>query len=989
VLDLWAEGGQMVLTPLEGESAIVASDAINAYHFALQYTLMFDIPTGLQDPDKYAVFSHSFRAYPETGGYELYVELNQAADNLYNWKLIGAPGELSGTTSLLHHSEANLITVAYLGDECVIWVNHQVLAHFFDQQHNGTINRLSAHTDQGTLKVGIDDLKFWVLEEAGQAGMPTPAPTQQAAPEWVVHFANPILESIAQAAPTFQDDFSYPRAEWQVQGGFGLEQGMGKLFAETDADQTTLSGSPLQAEAFVLRFFLRGEYPQGTEQDDSPDESYLELKLTIADNSWYLFYLSIDDQTQAATRLPWAVYQFPENIMLAQGQTDALASDIANQITVLFKDGSWGFYINDQPLGVVEGLPAISEGISIGAGTKGSPFWLLIDDVQFWDLKQLGSGAHAEGLPDFLQGRAPDFSDDFEMPRAEWRLYNGSSAWENDRMLMSTSEEGLARMGGEHLFARDFQLQYDFQVVAPGDNGAIVSLEFRNTSEAKFVFSISSQTDLATWSLSATDAAESTVELSSGALPGWDPLASHQLGLLAVGSQVWLALDGSLLTNLQDISLIQGEITLVVKSISGTASVAIDNFSLWNLDSAWVGDLPASLQPVILEYPPDFEDDFSTEMPEWEAERGTQEGLFEWTEGVLRVPDVPFTTGDGLLRASNYIFKTDLRFSETGENTHFMYALRLTETADGIGIEYIWNLNLETKEWSLTVNTDPTGDQYHELRNGVVDSLEAGQWASLAVVAYQDKLWIFWNGELEVYYPELELLGEVNHFILGTRLEDVYFEIDNLQFWELENAWMLDLPAAVQQVVLDTPPDFADDFSIEKPEWQVEPGYANGHFEWVDGVLRILEDATGDELITASDSIFRTNLRLNEITTTTEFMYAFRSTYTGEGIATEYLWVLNTYSGEWVLSVNTAASGDQYHELLRGQVNAMQADEWVNLRVVVFEDRLWIYWNWALEVYYQGLILSGENTHFVLGPESGNTYLELDNLKFWNLSGSR
>jgi hypothetical protein len=791
VVDVWTEGGQMVLTPPEGSlpggSAILASSAINAYHFALQYTLMFDNPEGLQDADKHAVFTHNFRAYAASEGYTLYLELDQAANDRYNWKVAGGANDISGTTSFLNLGEANLITVAYLEDECTIWINHRVLVHFFDQQHNGTVNRLGAHTDQGMLKVMIDDLKFWILEAGGLS--PTPAPTRPAAQPWVVDFANPILESIALAAPTFQDDFAYRRAEWQAQGDVQFAEQMVVLRAEKDIEPPVLSGSPLQAGAFVLQFDLRAEFPDGSAQDTSADwASYLALDLAISENEKLAFYLVLNDAPGEVAEHTWAVYQFPENILLAQGLTPPFDPAEWTQIKVVFSTGELAFYLDGQPLGYVGGLSPTSQEITISAGAKASPFVLYIDDLQFWNLEQLGSGSSAEPFADFLQGRAPDFSDDFETLNPEWLVANGESSLENGRLLLATGPDGSARMGAAQLFARDFQLQYDFQMLAPGSAGAIISLEFRITDQVKYVFNVNFLSDPVTWEFTLNDQVNATNQLASGSLPGMDASASHQIKGIAAGSQFWIYLDDTLLTNLRDSRLAEGEISLVVKSGNEAATVAIDNFSFWNLDNAWTWELPSVVQQAVLESPPDFEDDFSTEKPEWQVEPGYLNGYFEWVDGALRAPGAPLTIGDDLLRGTDYVFQTDLRLSEVSENMEFLYASRLTETGEGIGTEYLWILNTLTKEWSLSVNLSPSSKQYQTLLSGQLSILEAGQWANFTVIVYEDTLWIYWNGELEVYYQGLELWADINHFVLSPSSGNPYLELDNWKFWNLSSS---------------------------------------------------------------------------------------------------------------------------------------------------------------------------------------------------------
>ena len=152
--------------------------------------------------------------------------------------------------------------------------------------------------------------------------------------------------------------------------------------------------------------------------------------------------------------------------------------------------------------------------------------------------------------------------------------------------------------------------------------------------------------------------------------------------------------------------------------------------------------------------------------------------------------------------------------------------------------------------------------------------------------------------------------------------------------------------------------------------------------------MRILGACPGDYLFQAVDYKFQTDIRFSDLSQEREFSYAFRSTYTGEGTATEYLWKLNTGTREWELLVNTDSTGERYQQVMTGQVGYLEAGQWATLSVVVYQDRLWLFWNGALEVAYQGLVLSGELTHFVFNPDMEDPYLELDNLKFWDLSGT-
>ena len=84
------------------------------------------------------------------------------------------------STTLFQPGQDHLVSLIYRDDQCAILVNHQVLAYFQGSRHNGTLNRLGAWTEQGAIKVVLDDLRFWNL--GGGSVSATPPPTQTPVP---------------------------------------------------------------------------------------------------------------------------------------------------------------------------------------------------------------------------------------------------------------------------------------------------------------------------------------------------------------------------------------------------------------------------------------------------------------------------------------------------------------------------------------------------------------------------------------------------------------------------------------------------------------------------------------------------------------------------------------------------------------------------------------------------------------------------------------
>ena len=757
---------------------------------------MFDTPQGLVDTNKYAVFSHSFRAFGEISGYELYVELNDAAEDLYNWKLIGAPGELSGTTSLLEQGESNLVTVAYLGDNCIIWINHQILVQFNDQQHNGTVNRLVTHTDQGTVKVVIDDLRFWVLEEGDQAGMPTPAPTDSSAAlptmensvtpnprstadlPWVADFATPLMESARRTAPTFQDSFDYLRAEWQTAGNVTIQPDGAVFATDPDLEPPTLRGSPLSAREFVLQFDMRAAYSPAVGEGS---ESMLALNLIISDDEWYALYIVLNDAPAESAAHAWSVYQFPENILLVQGMTPAFDATGWTRLEVLFSDNHMGLLINDQPV-TYFGAPAsgnLTKDITLGAIAKTEAMTLLIDNLKLWDLEHLSASINPEPDLAFLAYRMPEITDEFNLIDPQWQIDAGATGVDNGQLLLVTNSDGYVRMQHPALNAMDFMVSFDFQVLSQGSDLAVMSLEYRITNQTRYIFSLSYELEQVRWYLSYNEANDVNTELASGLLPGFDIAAVHQVKAGASGCQLWVTLDDSLLTYIPTNRLSEGQINLVMKSNSRTASYALDSFRYWNLDQ----------QPVVLGFGSDEEHDFirpilrtseSADYAEyfasvpgdWQISASESDEFTAMGMAILSI------SGGGSIELqpplgtpADFGLQFDLALGELSGDTEIFVEFGLSAAT--------YTLSFTPHNHSLRLELG--GDLLAEIQNPWV---APGGWLRVLLVVQADRIGVYLNGEPQLFLNvSADPSGEVR--LRFDSAAEAAFLLDTFLLWDL------------------------------------------------------------------------------------------------------------------------------------------------------------------------------------------------------------
>jgi hypothetical protein len=163
-LDVWEEGGQMVFTAQE-EYLQLTGPGIRAHNFVLQYDFYFDPPSGLTDPKKNAYFIFSFRGSGEADNplnYAFILHLNQPKDNRYPWRIGRGESWIDGEVQI-DLSQSNTFTFVSQDAKFAVLLNGELVAYFSEVYATGAINSIDVKSEQGLVKVVIDNLKFWKL----------------------------------------------------------------------------------------------------------------------------------------------------------------------------------------------------------------------------------------------------------------------------------------------------------------------------------------------------------------------------------------------------------------------------------------------------------------------------------------------------------------------------------------------------------------------------------------------------------------------------------------------------------------------------------------------------------------------------------------------------------------------------------------------------------------------------------------------------------
>jgi len=174
------------------------------------------------------------------GGFTIHLE-----EQIWTIALDGTISDNGEISDPLQGQLAHL-QVIYFEKTIAAFLNGKFLGSADGIDHLGTSNWITARTESGA-KLWLDNIEFWNLDGVEIPSIPaeTAPPTLTAAtptPSWVVDFAEPILQAIADRTPDFQDDFSQASESWISEGGetsgsyVSINNGFMQMFYEDDAE---------------------------------------------------------------------------------------------------------------------------------------------------------------------------------------------------------------------------------------------------------------------------------------------------------------------------------------------------------------------------------------------------------------------------------------------------------------------------------------------------------------------------------------------------------------------------------------------------------------------------------------------------------------------------------------------------------------------------------------------------------------------------------
>ena len=571
----------------------------------------------------------------------------------------------------------------------------------------------------------------------------------------------------------------------------------------------------------------------------------------------------------------------------------------------------------------------------------------------------INTGSIPEPDPASIEGKPPDFEDDFASRRPEWRLDDRGSKIAGGSMVLVVEENGQgANAGGDHLNATDFVLEFDFQRTSQDCIDCAIVIWYRGNDQSSYGLDLSLGPGALRWQLvKVQDGIKE--EFHQGDIPRVDPPASHHFRLVAQGDAFRFYLDQELVTYWQEAALTGSSIGIGSRNLGGTSWIQIDNLKLWSLDPAWPKE--------IRNRPPDFEDDFSPPKEEWKLMGLSDELNIEdyVTEGVLRLGPEARQLNAPTLTAANFVIEFDFL---PPTDAVYKFGFRFRGEADGRDYSlYFWE-----RDWGLLL-TYPAQQDWPALTEGR-DSPEIvpGQWTHVLLIVQGDQYTLYLNGKPVGYIRDDTLHGDQNDFNFAEGSKT----LDNVKFWSLDPAWAKEIP--------NRPPDFEDDFSSLKPDWKKER-YIGG-FGVTEGVLRLSKNAlVGEHSLQALDYVFQTDLRLNEITENMMILCSLRLTeYEGGKYGTEYQVHIYPWEKYWEIFVIKVPRG-QWEPVKEGELQAFKPGQWIHLTIAISGDSVRIYWDDELLVEDQGLELTGEMNQIGVFTESDTFRLDLDNWKFWKL----
>jgi tetratricopeptide (TPR) repeat protein len=302
------------------------ADRLSNPDFALQFDIFlypgsFTVDQGVR-----------FRA-TDQGAYLLWVYSQNV-----NWQILKQTSETTERlvrdySGELHSGGYTRVLLIAKGDQIAVYFNDKPAGYVQDSTFTNGEVHLEFIGGLDEVRTIVDNLKYWELKGEDE-------------PAWVADFAQPILDTIRERKPSFEEDFTAPDALWH----FGH---WGDLYAGETSKWRLLSDYVQDGE-------MRVEFDPNTfyflYRDLGANSSYaVQFDVTLdASDANTKFYFSPGKQAVTMNILPhegwWSIGDSRDSLIYGNGYSQEIGNNKLMKVLLIAKSYEFAVFLNDVPL---------------------------------------------------------------------------------------------------------------------------------------------------------------------------------------------------------------------------------------------------------------------------------------------------------------------------------------------------------------------------------------------------------------------------------------------------------------------------------------------------------------------------------------------------------------------------------------------------------------------------------------------------------------
>jgi hypothetical protein len=723
-------------------------------------------------------------------------------------------------------------------EKLVVFLNDQLLIHLDNLDLLGDKNYFTFNSDieQGTILI-LDDIRYWNLEEHDIEDISEWTPQDN---------YNALLSFMESNSPTFEDDFSTQKPEWEIYNSENEIQPLENFIVDEILDPLDSSlivkNSAISANRFIYAFdFL-------TNINGDPNFS---INLLISSDESR--FLSLSSEYSPSTEdYIWVVTKITgnEEERLAEGWDEPMTiTDELNTLIINNFRGSMDIYIQDEYLGNFNTLDLGGNDTSLQINSGNA-----IDNFRFWNLDGVDFDLETEiysenssppqeptptsdgpfsSIQDFMNSTPPTFEDDFTDFNPEWGSGHSEeigefpiSGDENSGVLKFPASLGRFSFPYTSLIdAEDFILTYE---ISPQDDFGHCCFEFRATNDSLEKYQFCIDVD----SINKADFQSSfrrRVETSSKYYDAQklNYLSSnkfYKITIVAKDNDIYIYFDEELIHHITGYADTPGSINRfsIDQKIDETAADAIyfDNLKFWNLevvdfnlDEEIVSEdtheledptaevLPDFIQTFIETTPPGFEEDFTDDyLSTWGYGNSMEMGDFTLasikSDDELRfnsdLDQFSFPSSD-ILNGEDFLLTFEILPREALQSLDFQFRVseylynndphQITDSGYNLQLTFAGNgYSLQLSGWGEADYSS------YSAKRSFIYSKSPNNFDEVMIYAKDNTIMVFLNGELVFDATDkASITGRYSKFRVQPNGKTGYvLYFDNVKYWNLK-----------------------------------------------------------------------------------------------------------------------------------------------------------------------------------------------------------